>query len=116
MGYDIVSLHKLIDTWAAEQRAKETSVEETPTITGDATIEMEPVRELPEGKRVVRTKNTGDRVYLIDEVKKTKQWLTNPEVLKASGFEMGDITEIEENEFLKYQQGPAIYRVEDASS
>lgn len=74
--------------------------------------EEEPVRVLPEGKRVVRTKSSGDRVYLLDEVKKTRQWLTNPEVLAAQGFEIGDVTEVDDTELLKYQMGPAIYRVE----
>lgn len=72
----------------------------------------EPKRELPKDKRVVRTKASGDRVYLIDENKKTRAWLTNPEVLKASGFEIGDVQEVDDSELLKYQMAPAIYRVE----
>lgn len=69
-------------------------------------------RELPEGKRVVRTKTSGDRVYLIDETKKTRQWLSNPDVLTASGFEIGDVVEIEDSELLRYQMGPALLRVD----
>lgn len=76
-------------------------------------VPEEPVRVLPEGKRVVRTKSSGDRVYLIDEVKKTRQWVTNPEVLKSLGFEIGDVNEVDETEFLKYQMGSALYRVEN---
>lgn len=69
-------------------------------------------RVLPEGKRVVRTKTSGDRVYLLDETKGTRQWVTNPEVLKSLGFESSDVTEIDDDELLKFQMGPALYRVD----
>lgn len=64
----------------------------------------------PEGKRVVRTKSSGDRVYLLDDVKKTRQWVYSPEVLDSVGFDMGDVTEIEDNELLKYTMGPALLK------
>lgn len=76
----------------------------------------EPVRVLPEGKKVVRTKSSGDRVYLLDEVKKTRQWVTNPDVLDSLGFELGDVGEVDENEMLKFQMGPALYRRVDEQS
>lgn len=69
-------------------------------------------RVLPEGKRVVRTKTSGDRVYLLDEVKKTRQWLTKPEVLDAQGFTAADVVEVPDDELLKYQMGAAIYKTE----
>lgn len=69
-------------------------------------------RVLPEGKRVVRTKSSGDRVYLLDEVKKTRHWITSPEILKAQGFELDDVTEVDDQELLKYQMAAALYRVE----
>jgi hypothetical protein len=69
-------------------------------------------RVLPEGKRVVRTKSSGDRVYFLDEVKKTRQWVTNPDVLKSLGFEIGDVVEVDDQELLKYQMAAALYRVE----
>lgn len=71
-----------------------------------------PARVLPEGKRVVRTKSSGDRVYLLDEVKKTRQWITNPDVLTALGFESTDVTEIDDSELLKFQMAAAIQRVD----
>ena len=64
----------------------------------------------PAGKRVVRP--GGDRVYLLDEEKKTRQWVTNPEVLEGLGFDMSDVVEIDEAELFQYQMGPALYRVE----
>lgn len=69
-----------------------------------------PVRVLPEGKRVVRTASSGDRVYLLDDVKKTRAWVTNPDVLDSLGFELGDVGEVEEDEMLKFQMAPALYK------
>jgi hypothetical protein len=82
-------------------------------VTTEAPVE-EPKRELPEGKRVVRTKSSGDRVYLLTEdvTPKTRQWVTNPEVLKGLGFESSDVTEVDDNELLGYQMASAIYRVD----
>lgn len=74
-------------------------------------LDETPVRTLPEGKRVVRTKSSGDRVYLLTENGMTRQWLTNPEVLKDQGFEQTDVVEIEEEEMQKYSMGPAIHKV-----
>lgn len=84
------------------------------TITPDAPAEApaETAKPKPENQRVVRTKTSGDRVYLIDEVKKTRQWLTNPDVLEKAGFTAADVVEITDEEALKYQTGPAIYRVD----
>lgn len=75
-----------------------------------------PARKLPEGKRAVRTKAQGDRVYLIDETKKTRQWVTTPEVLKSYGFEMNDVVEVEDAELIKYQMSSALYRAADATA
>ena len=72
---------------------------------------VEPARVLPEGKRVVRTKSTGDRVYMLTDADNSRRWITNPEVLKGLGFEMGDITEVDDSELMKYTMGPALYRV-----
>lgn len=73
-------------------------------------------QELSKDKRVVRTKSSGDRVYLIDEVKKTRQWVTNPDILKKLGFEITDVTEVADNELLAFQMGPALYRVENGQA
>lgn len=72
-------------------------------------------RILPYGKRVVRTKSSGDRVYYLDEVKKTRRWVTNPQILDGLGFEATDVTEVEDSELLRYQMGPAIYRLDNES-
>jgi len=73
-------------------------------------------RVLPEGKRIVRTKSSGDRVYLLDDEKKTRQWVTNPEILDSLGFIMEDVTEADDNDLLKYQMGPALYRVDNGNA
>ena len=67
-------------------------------------------RKLPEGRRMVRTKSSGDRVYMLDETKKTRQWIYDPLVLESLGFELSDVGEVEDNELLKYSMGPAILK------
>lgn len=117
---DITGLHKLIDEWAAKQDVVTVEVgkDYVATIPVDnepqeaEVVEATEERKLPEGKRVVRTKSSGDRVYLIDEVAKTRHWITNPEVLQGLGFEMTDVVDVEDNELLKYQMGAAKYRAD----
>lgn len=103
---DVESLKKqisnIIDDWADGQR---------PTSDPNSD-EPKEERKLPEGKRVVRTKSSGDRVYMLDDEKKTRHWITNPEVLKGLGFELTDVTEVDDMEILKYQLGAAVYRVD----
>lgn len=101
--------HELVDK-LYDLKSKETKVE------AYAEATHEPKRELPKDKRVVRTKSTGDRVYLLDDTKKIRQWVTNPEVLKGLGFEMTDVGEADDMEVAKYQLGPALYRVENAQA
>lgn len=115
---DITGLRKLIDDaitqWAAGESPTNAPVA-SPDNEITEVIDEVKVRDLPEGKRVVRTKSSGDRVYLIDEVKKTRSWVTNPEVLKASGFESEDVVEVDDAEMLKYAMSAATYRVENAA-
>src|SRR3954463_2453285 len=73
----------------------------------------EPTRELPEGKRAVRTKSTGDRVYLIDEIAKTKAWITSPEILGKLGFELSDVDDVDDASLLGYSMTASVYRVEE---
>lgn len=79
---------------------------------GDNTASAAPTASVKaaEGTRVVRTSTSGDRVYFLDEVKKTRQWVTNPDVLDSLGFTLNDVSEVTEDDLLKYQMGPALYR------
>jgi len=141
MSLNIVKLHQLIDQWAADERAKENAVlssaqidtpisgvakdnvviemAETSVLSTPLSIPTEPAklkRVLPEGQRVVRTKTSGDRVYLLDDNKKTRQWVATPEVLQGVGFEMEDVIEVNDAELLKYQMGPAIYKIPNGTA
>lgn len=99
-----LQVNNLIDQWyKGEQSAPNPDNKD---------VDVAEARVLPEGKRVVRTKGSGDRVYFIDEAKNTRQWVTNPEVLKSTGFEIGDVVEVDDNELLKYTMAPALYRVD----
>lgn len=108
---DVTELHKLIDEWAAKQGVAKVTFEGPQTVTVD-------VPEKPKDKRVVRTKSTGDRVYYIDEVAKTKQWVAGtqtkpgPELLKELGFEMSDVEEVDDSSLLGYTMGASIYKVD----
>lgn len=97
---------ELFDEWGSNQDLPEVS---------EGSEEQQEKRKLPDGKRVVRTKSSGDRVYYLDEDAKTRQWITNPEVLKGLGFDMSDVTEVEDTELLGYQMAAALYRVPDAT-
>ena len=92
-------LNEVVDRWSTAKPV-EAEVE---------TVE-EPKRELPKDKKVVRTKSQGDRVYLLDEVAKTRQWVTTPELLDELGFNLGDVVEIDDTEMIKYQMSQAIYK------
>lgn len=69
-------------------------------------------RDLPKDKRVVRTKSTGDRVYLVDETAKTKAWVTSPEVLAKLGFEMGDVQDVEDKDLIGYAMTASLFKVD----
>ena len=89
-------INEEFDDWLAKQ-----------TVSNLETTEK---RELPKDKRAARTKQSGDRVYLLDEVEKTRQWIANPEAMASSGFEMSDVVEVEDGELLNYQMGAPIYK------
>lgn len=114
---DITGLKKLIndvvDQWAAGV-APTTPGEVTEVKNEEKVLE----RVLPEGKRAVRSKTSGDRVYLLDDTKTppTRQWITNPEVLKALGFDQTDVGEVDDSELMKYNVGAAIYKVDNGQS
>ena len=58
------------------------------------------------GGYTARTKQTGDKVYLIKDNK--KHWVKNPFTLEKLGFRMGDEKEIHFEDFVKFEQGEAI--------
>ncbi len=110
-------INNVIDDWVTEQQDTNVDAPEPSEEPEDNTPEEEAEpRVLPEGKRVVRTKSSGDRVYLLDEVKGTRQWITNPTVLDGIGFIMEDVKDIDDTEMLKYQMGPALYRVPEVKT
>lgn len=94
--------HKLVDQIFDRLNPNEGAVEFTA-----------PERELPKDKRVIRTKSTGDRVYLIDETAKTKAWVTSPEILGKLGFELSDVQDVDDKDLLGYVMTASVYRVED---
>lgn len=108
------NLSKAVDEWYKTQPTVSfttTGTDEVVTLQPEESV-LAPERVLPEGKRVVRTKSSGDRVYLLDENQKTRQWVTNGDILQALGFEFGDVVDVDDNELMKYNMGPAIYRVD----
>lgn len=107
---DVAALRKMIEDAITEWAAGVSAPVASPT---NEITEVVDERVLPEGKRVVRTKSSGDRVYLIDEVKKTRQWVTNMDVLASLGFEATDVTEVTDEELMKYNMGAAVYKVND---
>jgi len=98
-------INNVIDGWIA----KNTS---TP-VDGTETTVIDVKEPRTDGKRVIRSKGSGDRVLLIDPTTKTKAWVTSPEILTKLGFEMSDVEDIDDKELLEYTTAPSIYRVED---
>lgn len=66
----------------------------------------------PKDKRVIRTKSTGDRVYLIDETAKTKAWVTSSEILEKLGFSMADVEEVDDSSLVGYAMTASVYKVD----
>lgn len=104
---DVTQLRKLIEE-AITQWVAGGSADVSPEPT--AAVEDKPRTD---GKRAVRTKSTGDRVYLIDDNLKTKAWITSPEIMTKLGFEMSNVEDVEDSTLVGYQMSPSIYRVED---
>lgn len=102
---DVANLRKMLDE-TVTQWAAEVSPTDSPT----ASVEDKLPRT--DGKRAVRTKSTGDRVYLVDDNAKTKAWITTPEIMAQLGFNMSDVVDLEDSELVGYQMNPSIYRVE----
>lgn len=54
--------------------------------------------EEPKLRRVVRTKQTGDKVYFLDMTAGTRAWVPTPEKLSELGFNFGDVENVEDHE------------------
>jgi len=123
-------MHKAVDTLFDMLEDVRNVVVEAKPVEGEvvtrvpADVEVveaaKPAVEKPKDSRVVRTKSSGDRVYLLslkEDGKKTRQWVYNPEVLESLGFNMGDVVEIEDSELLTYSMGAPILKpvVKDGS-
>lgn len=57
-------------------------------------------------KRVVRTKQTGDKVYVVEN--NTARWVKNPETLYELGFDFGSVENIEQEEFFSFDRDEPI--------
>jgi len=66
-------------------------------------IELKYTETKPPKKGIVRTSQTGDKIYLIKEGK--RHWITNPDTLKALGFSFGEEKLISHKELLKIPEG-----------
>lgn len=98
--------HKIIDRMFDASEPREVSA---------ISIKTEPdVPETPKDKRVIRTKSTGDRVYLIDETAKTKAWVTSPEILEKLGFGLNDVEDIDDKDLVGYAMTASVYKVDEA--
>lgn len=62
--------------------------------------------EVKEGSYIVRTKYTGDKVYLIQDGK--KHWIRNPETLEKLGFQFGQEKEISVQDLHANEEGDSI--------
>lgn len=102
---DVANLRKMLDETVTQWAAGV-----SPTDSPDSAVVDKPERT--DGKRAVRTKSTGDRVYLIDDNAKTKAWVTSPEILSSLGFEMADVVDVEDSSLLGYQMNPSIFKAD----
>lgn len=104
---DVTQLRKLIDeaitVWVSGGSA---DVSPAPT---EAVIDKP---ELPKDKRVIRTKSTGDRVYLVDETAKTKAWVTSEDILTKLGYSQADVQEVEDSSLVGYAMTASIYKAD----
>lgn len=107
--------HQLIDRlFDADDTQQDMWPEDLSSLSVDAATTEEPQEPTkPAGRKVVRTKNSGDRVYMLDEIENTRHWVTNPVVLEKLGFKPDDVEEVEESVLLSHNMAAAIYKVDD---
>lgn len=55
---------------------------------------------------LVRSSNSGDKIYLIKN--RVKHWVTSPQVLKALGYDFGQEKEVDKSEMANYISGVSI--------
>lgn len=108
MSITLEEAHELVDQIFSQQGVLAPAV--APEVEPDEDFEDEVLA--PANARIVRTKSSGDRVYYLDEDKKTRQWVTNPQVVDDLGFRMEDVQEVDDEELLKYQMAAALYKVD----
>lgn len=85
---------------------------DNPMVTFNTATELAEKPARTDGKRAIRTKSTGDRVYVVDDNAKTKAWVTSPEILSKLGFEMADVQDVEDSSLLGYTMQPSVYKVD----
>ncbi len=106
-------LHQIIDSYLDEVEGKTTATVTFERPTEDTEeVEEAVVEEKPKtdpDTRVVRSKGTGDKVYLLNDKEMTKRWITSPQVLEGLGFGMGDVGEIPDLELSKYKPVSAAF-------
>lgn len=105
---DVTQLRKLIDEAITQWEAGGSA-----DVSPEPTAAVEDKRPRTDGKRAVRTKTSGDRVFLIDDNAKTKAWITSQEILNKLGFEIEDVQDLPDEELISYQQVPSIYRIDE---
>jgi hypothetical protein len=103
--------HKLVDELFDNVAGTDNDGPIEPSVEPEV-LDLGQAKVVKKNGKVVRTKSSGDRVYHLDDDKGTRRWITNPQVLEGLGFTLDDVTDIEDAELLKYQMGPALYRVE----
>lgn len=111
-------LKKIIDSFVESEKGINSVVEET-EIKPEIVLTEEELnklfrREVPEGfnlkeTKIVRSKSTGDRVFLIFREK--KYWIPDIETLEKIGFNLGDVEEVSDEEIKKYSEGYAFFSV-----
>lgn len=105
-------INEIIDWLMAIDRMSGTppTVEEPAQTPEEKLLEIEnnPWRSGRNDMSVARSTSTADRVYLIDSINKTKNWIKNPETLEKVGFKFSDVGFITDRAMDEYVTGEAI--------
>lgn len=90
-----------LDSYGIPKFMRERKEVSTPT-TSKTTTQVKTPKVKEDGSFVVRTKETGDKVYLVKN--NSVAWIENPETLAELEFSFFDVKMIEYGEFGKYKQ------------